>query len=77
MLTVWYAIVAPPGTPAPIVDWLNRAIVGAMREPAITERFRAMGTDPETRSPAETARFLARERDLWARVAAENHIEKQ
>ncbi len=77
VLTVWYAIVAPPGTPAPIVDWLNRAIVGAMREPAITERFRAMGTDPETRSPAETARFLARERDLWARVAAENHIEKQ
>ncbi len=77
VLTVWYAMVAPPGTPAPVVDWLNKAINAAMRDPAVSERFRAMETTPADASPAATALFLARERATWERVASDNHIEKQ
>jgi tripartite-type tricarboxylate transporter receptor subunit TctC len=77
VLTVWYALVAPPGTPDPIIEWLNTSISEALREPMIASRFRAMGTDPWPSDPAETDRFLARERALWERVAAENNIQKQ
>ena len=77
MLTVWYALVAPPGTPDPNIEWLNTSISEALREPMIASRFRAMGTDPWPSDPAETDRFLARERALWERVAAENNIQKQ
>jgi tripartite-type tricarboxylate transporter receptor subunit TctC len=77
VLTVWYAIVAPPNTPLNIVKTLNAAINDAMKEPAIADRFHAMGTDAVYGSAEDAARFLARERATWERVAAENKIEKQ
>lgn len=77
VLTVWYAIVAPPGAPATITEALNRAINDAIKEPAVRERFHAAGAEPFEGNVAETSRFIARERATWERVAAENHIEKQ
>ncbi len=77
VLKVWYALVAPPGTPDAIIEWLNKAITDALKDPMIASRFHAMGTDPMPSAPAEADRFLARERALWERVAAENNIQKQ
>lgn len=77
VLKVWYALVAPPGTPDAIVAWLNKTITEALKDPLIVSRFRAMGTDPMPTDPADADRFLARERALWERVAAENNIQKQ
>ena len=77
VLKVWYALVAPPGTPDAIVEWLNKTITEALKDPLIVSRFRAMGTDPMPTDPADADRFLARERALWERVAAENNIQKQ
>jgi tripartite-type tricarboxylate transporter receptor subunit TctC len=77
ILTVWFAYVAPAGTPKPIVDWLNKAIGEAMHDPAIAEKFRAMGTEPADTTPAQTAEFIDRERKLWERVAHDNNIQKE
>lgn len=44
-VTVWQGILAPAGTPNPIVDTLNAAIVSALKRPDMTERMAAHGTD--------------------------------
>jgi tripartite-type tricarboxylate transporter receptor subunit TctC len=70
----WFALAAPPGTPASLVERINRDTVAVLREPAVTERLRALQLDPGATSPAETARFFADELKLWGRVIAEAHI---
>ncbi len=57
----WAAVFAPAGTPRPIVDILNRAVVQAMTDPQIREQLRAIGTEPTTSSPEELAAFVKSE----------------
>jgi tripartite-type tricarboxylate transporter receptor subunit TctC len=70
-LTVWYGLSAPKGTPAPIVDKLNRALSAAMDDPTVVKRFADLGYDvvpPPQRSPAAFEDFMRKEVDLWAKV---------
>lgn len=55
----WYSIFAPRGTPAPIVDKLNREIVSAVQSPAMTKRLLGLGIEPLTSTPQELAAYLA------------------
>ena len=64
----WFAVVAPPGTPAAIADQLAlemRAILGL---PEVVERYRQLGATPVGSSPAETATFLKQESERWGEV---------
>jgi tripartite-type tricarboxylate transporter receptor subunit TctC len=70
-LTVWYGLSAPKGTPAPIVQKLNRALSMAMDDPTVVKRFADLGYDvvpPQQRSPASFDEFMRSEVDLWAKV---------
>jgi tripartite-type tricarboxylate transporter receptor subunit TctC len=70
-LTVWYGLSAPKGTPAPIVQKLNRALSAAMDDPIVVKRFADLGYDvvpPQQRSPAAFEEFMRKEVDLWAKV---------
>jgi tripartite-type tricarboxylate transporter receptor subunit TctC len=70
-LTVWYGLSAPKGTPAPIVDKLNRALSAAMDDPIVVKRFADLGYDvvpPQQRSPAAFVDFMRKEVNLWAKV---------
>jgi tripartite-type tricarboxylate transporter receptor subunit TctC len=70
-LTVWYGLSAPKGTPAPIVQKLNRALSTAMDDPTVVKRFADLGYDvapPQQRSPAAFDEFMRSEVDLWAKV---------
>ena len=49
----WFTIVAPAGTPKPIVDRLNAEIVKALKDPEVIEKFRAQGLTPRGSSPQE------------------------
>ena len=62
------AIVAPAGTPAPIVNQLNAAINESLKSPEISDRLVKLAVDAKISSPAEFAEFLARERDKWTTV---------
>ena len=58
----WLGIAAPVGTPAPILDRLNREIRAVVDTPAIRQRLTELGGQPQASSPAE---FRARvERDI-------------
>lgn len=64
----WYAILAPAGTPRPVIDRLNAEAVKAMSTPDMRERFAAMGGDIATGTPEQTAEFLRAENERWGKV---------
>lgn len=66
--SAWIGLVAPGGTPAPIVDRLNREFVAAMRDPAIHEKLKAQYMDAEPGTPAEFAAFMKAELAKWGPV---------
>jgi tripartite-type tricarboxylate transporter receptor subunit TctC len=64
----WYGIVAPKGTPANVVETLNKQVNAALADPATRKRFTDLGCDVFTGSPADFAKFIASETDKWAKV---------
>lgn len=70
----WLGLVAPAGTPQPVIDRLHREIVEVLKEPELRERFKGWGLDIIGNTPAEFASFLRRDIDQWARVIASARI---
>ena len=64
----WLGLVAPAGTPAPVVERLHREIAAILKEPDIRERFKGWGLDIIGNTPTEFASFIRRDVDQWARV---------
>jgi tripartite-type tricarboxylate transporter receptor subunit TctC len=64
----WNGIVAPAGTPAPIVARLNAAITAALDTPDVRERLAGMGQDAWSSTPEQFAAFLRAEQTKWATV---------
>jgi len=65
-VTQWYGLFAPAGTPKPIVDKLNSAMVGALR--AESQKFARDGADAVGNSPEAFGRILKAETEKWAQV---------
>jgi tripartite-type tricarboxylate transporter receptor subunit TctC len=74
VVTSWYGIAAPAHTPRAVVDTLNRAILEALRAPAVHTQMARHGLDAIGSSPAEFGAFLKRENEKWARVVKAAHI---
>ncbi len=67
----WFAIVAPAGTPAPIVQRLNSEINKALAQPTVKAVFEKNGANPVITTPEQTATFFRAEIDKWAGIVAE------
>jgi tripartite-type tricarboxylate transporter receptor subunit TctC len=52
-METWFAVVAPAGTPQPIIDKLRAAVIGALRDPAVAEAFARDGAEISTSTPEE------------------------
>ena len=68
---VWYAFVAPAGTPAPIVSRLNAEINKAVGDPEMKKKFAALGADLTESNPAECAAFVKSELAQWGKLMAD------
>ena len=66
--TQWLAILAPAGTPQPIVAQLNKALNAALGSKEVAEKFAQQGFEPFITSPEEARRFLANEVQRYARL---------
>src|SRR6202045_1872256 len=64
----WYGMVAPAGTPAPIVEKLNRIGMEAMRDPAVKEKLAVQGAELIGDSPEHFHAFVESELTRWAKV---------
>ena len=73
----WVGILAPKGTPKPIVDLLNSNIMQAVQEPAIKEKLGTMGVEVPAPHPAEKFRdFLKDQVQKWDAAARSAKLEK-
>ena len=70
----WFAVFAPAGTPKPVIDKLNRALLDAMKQPDVAARFESIGAEAVGSSPEELASHLARESARWGKLIAERGI---
>jgi len=70
----WQAMVAPAGTPQPIVDRLHGAIGQALADPAMKDRFAKMGTELRGSTPQELAQRIASEEKHWSSLIREHGI---
>jgi tripartite-type tricarboxylate transporter receptor subunit TctC len=61
----WQAMVAPAGTPEPIVRKVSEDLRKAMSEPAVMQRLAGLGRDHRPMSPAEVTAFIHREQAMW------------
>ena len=68
VVVTWFAIVAPPKTPAPIVDKLNADINEALRDPGVRQRLENLSAEVAGGSLAETAAFFKSEIEVWHNV---------
>jgi tripartite-type tricarboxylate transporter receptor subunit TctC len=65
---IWLGIMAPAGTPKPIVDRLNAEINKAISRPEIQSAWDRQGATPMKMSPAEFDDFLRKDVEKWAKV---------
>jgi tripartite-type tricarboxylate transporter receptor subunit TctC len=63
-----YGIVAPAGTPAPIIEKLNKALRAALANPEVTARITADGAESLQSTPAEYAADIDREETKWSDI---------
>jgi tripartite-type tricarboxylate transporter receptor subunit TctC len=73
----WYGMVAPAGTPAPIIARLHAEAVKALHSDDMKEKLALDGAQPVGSSPAEFAALIRSELEKWSRVARAAEIPPQ
>jgi tripartite-type tricarboxylate transporter receptor subunit TctC len=73
----WHMLLAPAGTPQPIVDKLNAALRATIADPKVRKLFADGGMEtypPDEETPAAASALLKAEIKLWGDVIRANHI---
>jgi len=70
----WYALMAPAGTPQPIVAKLHEGAVEAINVPEAKARLEAQGAQPVGNTPTELAAVIAADTARWAKVVRDADI---
>jgi tripartite-type tricarboxylate transporter receptor subunit TctC len=73
----WFGVVAPAGTPQPIVDRLHKDIAAALHKPALQERFAKSGARLIGNTPAEFAQQIKQDRKTWGEIIRAADIKPQ
>ena len=73
----WFGLVAPKGTPAPVIARLHAEIVKAMAAKDTREKIAAQGGEPGGIAPAEFGRLIEEETRRWAEVISRANIKPE
>jgi tripartite-type tricarboxylate transporter receptor subunit TctC len=68
VVTSWYGILAPAGTPAAVAEQMAKDAAEILAQPAVREQLRAQGLSDATQKPAEFAAHIKAETQTWART---------
>ena len=71
---MWYGVLAPKGTPAPVVERLNREIKAILALPEVTAAFETQGMTPASSTPAEFQALISKDAARWAKVIKDQNI---
>jgi len=72
--TGWFGVVAPAGTPPQAIAKVNAALNDALSDPAIQERMRGLGVEPEPGKPEAFGAYIQSETAKWAKVIKQGNI---
>jgi len=64
----WFGIAAPKGTPAPVIERLNRDIRATMADATTQKRLLDIGVEPSSSTPAEFKTFVSEEIEKWGAI---------
>ena len=64
----FFGLVAPPGTPAELVNRLSAVAGEAIRQPEVAKRLSGLTSEPVGNSPAQAREFLQQEKERWGAV---------
>jgi tripartite-type tricarboxylate transporter receptor subunit TctC len=70
----WQGVVAPAGTPAPVIQRLSQAFAKAITAPDMKDRLAAIGADAAGGTPEELQSFIRSELANWSKVIRESGI---
>jgi tripartite-type tricarboxylate transporter receptor subunit TctC len=73
----WWGIMAPAGTPQPIIDRLYKDIQAALKTPELQQAFAREGAASVEMTTAEFTRYIEDEIAKWAKVVKEGNIRPQ
>jgi tripartite-type tricarboxylate transporter receptor subunit TctC len=66
--TIWLGVMAPKGTPAEVIDFLNKAINKVIERADVKEAWQKQGAVPMVMTPAQFDAYLRKDIDKWAEV---------
>ena len=70
--TSWFGMVAPAGTPAPVLAKLNAALVKVLAQPDVKKKINEQGAETYSETPAQFAAFIQAESVKWGKVVKES-----
>jgi tripartite-type tricarboxylate transporter receptor subunit TctC len=73
-ISVWLGLVAPKGTPKPIIEKIHAEVAKVLTDPAIKEKSERTGNYPVTNTPDEFSAFIRKEARRWEKVIKEAGI---
>jgi tripartite-type tricarboxylate transporter receptor subunit TctC len=73
-ISTWIGLVAPAGTPAAVVEKIQREVVRTYADPAVAERLERSGINAVTSTPAEFDAFFRQEAERWTKVFKDSGI---
>jgi tripartite-type tricarboxylate transporter receptor subunit TctC len=74
---LWFGILAPAGTPKPVIDKLSKATNAALKDPDVLKHLHAVGVDTVGGSPDDFRQFIKSETDRWAKIIKEVGITRK
>ena len=74
--SIWFGLMAPAGTPRPVIDVIARAVNEALKSQELLTAYKAQGFETLGGSPAEFARTIATDAARWTAVATAAGLKK-
>ena len=68
----WFGILAPRGTPEPVVQRLNADVNALLSTPDLREKFAATGAEPLPSTPERFAEMLRNDLGKWGKVVRDS-----
>jgi tripartite-type tricarboxylate transporter receptor subunit TctC len=75
--TIWLGLMAPKGTPRPIIDKLNEVVSKAAALPETRAQWGRQGATPMVMTPAVFDKYIQDDIAKWARVIQTAHIKPE
>ena len=76
-VTAWYGMVAPAGTPEPIIKRLNEGLQAVLKQPEVVKKIEEFGAVPAGGPPSDLTALLRSELPKWREVVTKSNIKPE